>query len=124
MLHYYSSDIIECLYNTVLTYFTQTKQIHLWNGLVKQAHFTKHALISVVHLPWIRRSGPSEVFPTDFLLLNLKKWVSFTGCGLPLRQETLGEFEVPLDEVTFLLDSLPVKKRGDVVNDFKIIPFE
>lgn len=86
--------------------------------------FTKHALISVVHLPWIRRSGPSEVFPTDFLLLNLKKWVSFTGCGLPLRQETLGEFEVPLDEVTFLLDSLPVKKRGDVVNDFKIIPFE
>lgn len=58
----------------------------------------------------MRRSEPSEVLPTGFLLLNLKKRVSFTGCGLPLRQETLGEFEVPLDEVTFLLASSPVKK--------------
>jgi len=36
--------------------------------------------------------------------------VSFTGCGLPLRQETLGELELSLDEVTFLLASSPVEK--------------
>lgn len=73
-----------------------------------------------MRLPCIQRSGPSDVLTRDFLLLNLKKWVSFTGCGFLMLWESLWQTEVSLEDevVTFLCASLPVE-AGDIINPFR-----